>query len=233
MEQQQIKTDLLPKPLVFRVFLPPCYTERPETRYPVLYLFHGQFSNDDQWDRMGVDETAARLISSKALPPFLIVMPFDREFTTEADDSQFDEAIITDLVPHIDQTYRTLPGRSFRAIGGLSRGAGWALQIGMDADSLFGTIGLHSPAIFWDTTPGIPEWLDSAETGHILPRLYLDIGDHDTPEIVESATWFEGELTRRNIDHEFYLFPGYHDEKYWGAHLENYLRWYAALWTNP
>lgn len=228
-EQRQIVSSLLPKPLQFRVVLPPCYAEWRESHYPVLYLFHGQFSNDDQWDRLGVDETASRMIAAREIPPFLIVLPFDRERASEADESMYDEAIVEELIPFIEGNYRTLPDRAFRAIGGLSRGAGWALHIAMTNPQLFGTLGLHSPAIFWVDTPKIPKWLDGAET-QPLPRLYIDLGDHDSPEIVDSTMWFENHLAHRNLAHDFHLFPGYHNEPYWQAHVEVYLRWYAADW---
>ncbi len=228
-EKGQLASSLLPDPLLFRVFLPPCYTRQPHQNYPVLYLFHGQFSNDDQWERLGVDEVAARLVISGELPAFIIVMPFDRGIISEPDTDKFGDAVARDLVPYIDHTYRTLPDRAFRAVGGLSRGAGWALHLGLQSWQLFGAIGLHSPAIFWVDTPFIPRWLDAIPAGS-LPRISIDLGDRDAPEITASAQWFEDLLTQRNILHEWYLFHGYHEETYWQSHLEIYLRWYGADW---
>ena len=40
-------------PQEFRIYLPPCYEEKAEQRYPVLYLLHGQTFTDDQWVRLG------------------------------------------------------------------------------------------------------------------------------------------------------------------------------------
>ena len=56
MVKKSLPTGLLRYPLEYRVYLPPCYAEQTERRYPVLYLFHGQGFKDDQWDRIGVDE---------------------------------------------------------------------------------------------------------------------------------------------------------------------------------
>jgi hypothetical protein len=36
MVSSQMVTDLLPSPLIFRVYLPPCYRENPPVRYPLL-----------------------------------------------------------------------------------------------------------------------------------------------------------------------------------------------------
>ena len=66
---------MLPLPLSYRIYLPPCYDEMEDARYPVLYLIHGQNFNDDQWDRLGVDESADALIAAEEMSPLLIVMP--------------------------------------------------------------------------------------------------------------------------------------------------------------
>ena len=40
-------------PQEFLIYLPPCYDEKTDQRYPVLYLLHGQTYTDDQWIRLG------------------------------------------------------------------------------------------------------------------------------------------------------------------------------------
>ena len=228
MELGQLETSLLRQPLDFRVYLPPCYAQQPERRYPVLYLIHGQSYTDDQWDRLSADEIADRLIATSQAAPFLIVMPRDREWS-QADVDPFGQAVIEALIPHIDQAYRTLPEREQRAVGGLSRGASWAIHFGLKYWQLFGAFGAHSPPVFWSDVPQIKKWL-KAIPKEAMPRIFLDIGKNDRPEIMESAAWFEKLLTQRSIPHEWYLFGGYHEEAYWQAHLEQYLRWYTAEW---
>lgn len=220
-----LETDLLRYPLDVRVYVPPCYLEQPEYAYPVLYLIHGQSSTDDQWDRLGVDEHMDALIAARELPPFLVVMPRDREWT-QSNQDPFGKAFVEVLLPWVDANYRTRPERSYRAVGGLSRGAGWAVHFGLKYWDLFGAIGGHSLPVFWSDVPLVRDWL-SAIPPESMPRIYLDIGDQDRPEIMKSAIWFEGLLTQQGIVHEWYLFSGYHDEAYWSAHVGQYLRWYA------
>lgn len=219
---------MLRTPLLFRVYLPPCYDQEPERRYPVLYLFHGQSFNDDQWDRMGVDETADWLIAAGEIPPFIVVMPFER-YGGQPTDTYFSQAIVEVLLPYLDQIYRTIPDRSHRAVGGLSRGAGWAAHFGISQWKFFGALGAHSPAIFYSDAQRMRTWLDSTPA-ELRPRIYIDIGDRDRPEITESALWFEALLNQYEIPHEWHLFIGYHTEEYWQAHMEQYLRWYTAEW---
>lgn len=223
-------TPLLRQPLEYRVYLPPCYDQQPDRRYPVLYLIHGQSYTDDQWERLGAGKTADDLISNGNIPPFIIVMPRDRIWEQPTVD-QFGEAVVQALLPYIDQTYRTLASRKYRAIGGLSRGAGWAIHLGLSHWALFGAIGAHSLPVFWSDTAHIAAWLDTIPF-ELLPRIYIDIGDKDRPPILASAIWFEQLLTRKGIPHEWHLFSGYHEEAYWKAHVEQYLRWYSLEWQS-
>jgi enterochelin esterase-like enzyme len=218
----------LPNPLDYRIYLPPCYAEALDQHYPVLYLVHGQSFTDDQWDRLGVDETMDKMVASGEISPFIIVMPRDTNWGT-AEQDPFDEAVLQGLIPYIDTHYSTLDDRTHRAIGGLSRGAGWAANLGLKYPDLFGSVGLHSLAIFWSDVTYVKKWLDEIPP-EAMPRFYIDAGLNDRPEILESSRWFENLLTQRNIAHEWHLFAGYHDEIYWKLHLEQYLRWYAAEW---
>ncbi len=227
-EQNDLRSDLLPLPMEYRVYLPPCYDQFPERRYPILYLIHGQNFNDDQWDRLGVDEMADKLIAEGEISPLIIVMPRDRSWNQPTED-MFGQVVAEQLLPRIDQLYRTRVERGYRAIGGLSRGAGWALHLGLSRWESFGAIGLHSLPVFWTDLPDIKTWLDSIPHGS-LPRIYMDLGDRDRPQISKSAIWFEELLTEKRIPHEWHLYPGYHEEAYWEDHIEEYLLWYTQSW---
>lgn len=220
-----LESDRLRYPLDVRVYVPPCYDQEPETHYPVLYLIHGQSFTDDQWDRLGVDEHLDALVAAREVPPFLVIMPRDREWT-QSDQDPFGRVFIEELLPWVDENYRTLPERRYRAVGGLSRGAGWAVHFGLKYWELFGAIGGHSLPVFWSDVPHIKSWLSEIPL-EAMPRIYLDIGDQDRPEIMKSAVWFEELLTQQGIVHEWYLYAGYHDEAYWSTHVDQYLRWYA------
>ena len=227
-EQGDLRSELLPLPMEYRVYLPACYDQLPDNSYPVLYLIHGQNFNDDQWDRLGVDEMADELIAEGEISPFIIVMPRDRSWSQPRED-MFGQVVAERLIPWIDENYQTRAERDYRAIGGLSRGAGWALHLGLSRWESFGAIGLHSLPVFWTDLADIRTWLDSIPN-ESLPRIYLDLGDKDRPQISKSAIWFEELLTDRRIPHEWHLYPGYHEEAYWEDHMEEYLRWYTKNW---
>lgn len=220
----------LEQPLEFTVSLPPCYAHDPAQRYPVLYLIHGQSFTHDQWRRLGAESTAWKLIAAGELPPFILALPRDRSWAQPSQDA-FGRALVESLIPYVDSAYHTCTERACRAIGGLSRGAAWAVHLGVSQWQLFGAIGAHSLPVFWEDTPRLRRWLQEVPSG-ASPRIYLDIGEQDRPETLESARWFEALLTEEDFPHRWQLFPGFHEEDYWQAHVESYLRWYAEPWVN-
>lgn len=227
-EYDSLSDPRLPLPMEYAVYLPACYDEQLHRRYPVLYMVHGQNYNHDQWDRLGIDEAADDLIAAGEISPVIIVLPRDRSWAQPAEDA-FGAVLAEQLIPSIDHDYRTIPERRFRAIGGLSRGAGWAVHLGLSQWELFGAIGAHSLPVFWGDTNHIRSWL-AAIPAEQLPRIYLDIGEKDRPAILASAVWFADLLNDQTIPHEWHLFPGYHEEAYWTSHIDQYLRWYTQEW---
>lgn len=226
-ETLSLTTERLYFPLRFLVYLPPCYDPQGEQTYPTLYLFHGLFYDESQWVRIGVLDIASRLIANDEIPPFLIILPYDPS-GKEPDQYAFAEAITEEMVPYVDTHYRTCAQASCRAVGGLSRGGGWAIHLAFTRPDLFSAAGAHSPALFWSDTPHYDDWLVKIPPEN-LPRLWLDSGMEDplTPSIQQ----FEAFLNRSKVPHEWYLFQGGHEEAYWNAHVEQYLRWYAAPWV--
>lgn len=214
-------------PQDFIIYLPHCYDEMPDLRYPVLYLLHGQTYTDDQWIRIGAVDAADKLILSGEAASFIIVFPDDRYWNTVAG-SGFGDRLINNLIPYVDQHYRTLADRNHRALGGMSRGAGWTLHLGLTQWQLFGTLGLHSPAIFVDDRPFLKQLLTSVPPA-AWPRIFMDSGDNDRE--LGNNLEFEALLTKYRVPHEWHLYSGAHDEKYWSAHVEEYIRWYAKGWN--
>ena len=130
-------------PQAYFIYLPPCYDEKAEAGYPVLYLLHGQTYTADQWIRLGAVDALDKLMLSGETTSFIIVFPDDRYWNLPPG-AGFGSRLVDDLIPYIDSTYRTLSDRNHRAIGGMSRGAGWSLRLGLSRWDLFSVIGLHS-----------------------------------------------------------------------------------------
>ncbi len=216
-------------PQEFRIYLPPCYDEKTDQRYPVLYLLHGQTYTDDQWIRLGAVAATDRLILSGDSMPFIIVFPDDHYWNLPPGPT-FGQRLVDQLIPYIDANYRTLPDRKHRAIGGMSRGAGWALRLGLIRWDLFGSIGLHSLASFQKDASQVTDWLAEIPPS-ARPRVFMDLGDND-PELTMAAQ-VEAHFNDFGLPHEWHLYKGGHTEEYWSAHVEEYIQWYADGWNSP
>lgn len=124
----------------FNVLLPPDYdtSGRP---YPVLYLMHGGFQNQNDWIENSdiVSFTAGLPDSQQAI----VVMPFSPPFGWTVDWGDFaTETFDTDvLIPYVDATYRTVAKRSHRAIAGISYGGFGALHLATRHPDLFSVMG--------------------------------------------------------------------------------------------
>lgn len=226
-ERRQFDSSLIGKPVAVRVYLPPCYSGSSEKRYPVLILLHGQSFNEDQWERLGAAETADRLIVSGQVVPFIIAMPREEYYLLDNTESKFGQALADELVPWLDREYTTCTLRACRALGGISRGAAWAVRVGFIRWELFGTIGTHSLPPFRGDPNNLPRWLEKIPPDQ-RPRLWLDTGKRD--DYLPATQQFLDLLEKYDLTHEWHLNPGAHNEEYWSAHVDEYLRWYAADW---
>lgn len=216
----QLEADSLPRPLPYHVYLPPCY-EQTGLDYPTLYLLHGLGADYEQWISLGLPQTAGELMASATVHPYLIVLPWQRTGL------ELEPALVEQLLPHIGSRYRTRAGRDWRAIGGLSRGAGWAFRVGFRHPDRFGAVGLHSPALMGGDLFAADRWL-AAHPELQPPEVWIDIGDRDTllpaiPELLDR-------LDELDVEYRYRLGSGWHDAEYWSQNLDLYLRWYGDRW---
>ena len=223
----QIPSQLLGEPLLYRVYLPPCFSENPARPYPVLYLLHGQQQDATLWEQLGAMDLADQVALSDTSQPFIIVMPTERRFLVDLQDTKYDRAIAEELIPAIDAAFPTCTDRSCRAIGGISRGGAWAVRIGFSHPELIGYIGAHSPAVFGAELSRLPVLLNRADLSEI-PVVFIDTGRADNYR--ESAIKLESILTEYRVIHEWHLNEGQHEFKYWQEHIAEYIAWYSQNW---
>ena len=216
-------------PQAYFIYMPPCYDEKTDKRYPILYLLHGQTYTADQWIRIGAVNALDNLILSGETQPFIIVFPDDRYWNLPPG-AGFGQRLVEDLMPYIDSTYRTLPDRNHRAIGGMSRGAGWALRLGFTRWDLFSIVGLHSLAVFQKDASKIDNWIADIPLS-LRPNIFMDIGEDD--QELSMAISVEAQFTENGLSHEWHLYSGAHTEEYWSAHVKEYIEWYAGQWNSP
>lgn len=210
--------------LAVSIYTPPCYGEnQPDGGYPYLILLHGQTYTDQQWMDIGLPETMDRLITTGVIEPFVVVMPFE----SPAFYDTFNYAITRDLLPWLAENLAVCDQYACRAIGGISRGGGWALYGVFLEPGIFSSLGLHSTPGF-DNTPYYIRRAIQTMTDDQYPRIYMDIGAQD---YWYSYAWnVKAFFDENGIIHEWHENQGKHENAYWAGYLEEYLYWYAAGW---
>ena len=129
------------------VYTPACY-DADQRRYPVLYLQHGGGENEGGWiwcarAHMILDN----LIAEGRCEPMLVVMN-DCNVMREENGLQHARSVARmvgqECVPFIDQSFRTLADRRYRAAAGLSQGGLRTREIVFENPDLFSQMGIFS-----------------------------------------------------------------------------------------
>ncbi|MDT0688780.1 alpha/beta hydrolase-fold protein [Salegentibacter sp. F188] len=205
------------------VYTPPGYFENLEKRYPVLYLQHGSYEDETGWSSQGhANLILDNLIASGNAEPMIIVMdngyaykPEDLEEAGEnRPKSSFEEVLIKEVIPKIDNKFRTIPNRDNRAIAGLSMGASQTMSIimnNLDQFSYYG--GFSGTANF----PGNKEldaytflngaFSNAEEVEQKLNVLFLGLGTKEAEVFFNTVNAFRDMLEKQDIDYTYYSSP--------------------------
>lgn len=139
------------------VLLPADYDESKE--YPVLYILHGFWDNED-WmarDTVALSRILTNLQQDGEAEEMIVVLPYifcskDLPYCTGMDlenslaYDNFANDLTTDLMPFIEDNFSVAKGREHTAVTGFSMGGRESLFIGFTHPELFGYIGAVCPA---------------------------------------------------------------------------------------
>lgn len=185
------------------VYLPPGYAERPEERYPVLYMHAGQRAfapmrpGTESWN---IHLAADRLIGEGRMDPIIIVAvahvrpvtaneyyhfkgPAEEMERLGCSGLAYEDFIVRELKPYIDSRFRTKTGPEHTALLGSSAGGLSTYHIGFRHPDVFGKLIMMSPyfvkAGLDESKPGtlVEEKLFREFEGKPPLKLWLDIGD--------------------------------------------------------
>lgn len=133
----------------YNVLLPPGYSSS-DRRYPVLYWLHGIGGNESANAR-ALAPMVIEALAERVVPPMIVVFVNGGAATFYADSPDgsvpAETMFISELIPHIDATYRTVADRRNRAIEGMSMGGFGALAQAMKHVDLFGSVVAYAPAL--------------------------------------------------------------------------------------
>lgn len=221
-QQKKIESHEMGENFTFTVYFPPCYDGQYPGGYPVLYLFHGQNMDDTFWPSLGITIAADKAIRAGHVP-FIMVFPYEVHNWDPPYGSHFGDAVIKDLIPWVESHYPICKVRECQAIGGLSRGGGWAMHIALTNFEQFGSIGAHSFGYFSGDLYRVENLLKKYTTAD-FPRIYIDRGKDDY--LRGNIDIYEQNLTYTGVVHEYVIHPGMHEKAYWQSQVGTYLEWY-------
>lgn len=246
-EYSSIHSKALNTLIGYSVYLPADYSA--SQTYPVLYIMYGY--GGDQYSMfngfMSVNRTADHMIATGTMKPMILVVPdYKNSFAVNSTREQnpntgggtiglYEDYLIKELIPHIDQRFATDKTRAGRFIDGYSMGGFAALYLGFNYPELFSKIGAHSSAL-WDysssdlfigqrnwlyTTPELRAQRDPfllAQSKDLRTTdIYLDVGIHDSLYDVNQR--FYQHLLKQGVRVEWHTGSGGHDKNYWEANV--------------
>ena len=258
-----VPTASLPAPPKCLVLEPPSYARSPQRRYPVLLFLHDGYGDVRTLERRGVAADLAARMADGRLPEFLVVAPGARGswFSDSADGKRrWEEFLTGDLLRDVERRYRVVPGKSGRAITGISMGGFGAVKIAMKHPDLFGSVSSLSGALIpirisdlprygWVTRLTLkrvfgrhpdPRTLAANDVWDILEETrfasppftaHLRAGTEDFYGLDGVAAQFGSFLNEHGIPTDVVLEPGGHDWDYWRRGLLAIAEWHAKRFS--
>jgi enterochelin esterase-like enzyme len=233
------------------VYTPPGY-EKSTEKYPVLYLLHGGGGDENQWIVLGRScQIIDNLIAQGKTKPMIIVTPngnanqaaapgeapaAKQQVTNQAPNTNtttvtnlYEKSVVEDIIPFVDNSYRTLSTKENRAIAGLSMGGGQSFNIGFANTDKFSWLGMFSSGMFGGTSSAafdiekqIPGFLSNTSSyNKNLKLYYVSVGEQD-PRYVPTQTAVST-FKKSNLNVYYTSFPGAHEWSVWRLSLGDFL----------
>jgi enterochelin esterase-like enzyme len=205
------------------IYTPPGFSKK--EKYPVLYLLHGIGGDENEWLNGGHPEVILdNLYAEGKLEPMIVVMPNGRAMKDDSPGENifapdkvaafttFEQDLLNDLIPFIENEFPVMADREHRAIAGLSMGGGQSLNFGLGNLDVFSYVGGFSSAP--NTRP--PEELvpDPEKAKEMLNVLWISCGDQDNLSRISAGV--HEYLDNQNVPHMYKVVPGGgHDFHVW------------------
>jgi len=220
------------------VYTPPNY-DATSTKYPVLYLLHGNGEDQSGWVRNGrANIILDNLIAEHKVKPMIVVMPqghalqgasVDPIIRLQGETSMFSPRFSADLtedvIPLVEKQFRTIPDADHRAIAGLSMGGAQSLEIGLTHLDLFHYVLGFSAAIggpFLDIDQELQGFYANPEVANKNLRLLaVYCGKQDF--VLSGNRAFVQALQQRGIKHSYTQTEGAHVWSVWRNNLTDAL----------
>ena len=204
------------------VYTPPEYENESDTKYPVLYLLHGVGESETGWIWHGkMNFIMDNLIASGQCNKMIVVMccgyAFEKGKQAVFYPGDFDRELVTDVIPMIDRTYRTIRKQKARAVAGLSLGSAQASLSFANHPDVFSSLGVFSGAKIAELKHVVSK--NASNYKYIL--LTCGIGE---VMLRTALPEYKKELESMGILCQTAEFTGYHEWHVWRKSLAEYVK---------
>ena len=224
------------------VYTPPGY-EQGKVKYPVMYLLHGGGGDEDGWINRGrANYILDNLIAAKQAVPMIVVItngnpdavaaPLDRPLKSAKEvpgiggmaSLRFEQALVNDVVPYIEKSYRVIADADHRALTGFSMGGYQTQNITNANPGMFNYIGVMSMGLFSsyrNANPGYDKEKHMAQLKALIaskPKFYwIGIGKQDF--LFETVTNLRSLYDEVGLKYTYRESEGSHTWKEWRLYL--------------
>lgn len=239
-----LKSEVLKVTRQYSVYLPKSFTTNPEKKYPVLYLLHGVYDNNNGWVQRGhLQDVANKLIEAGEATEMVIIVPDAGRVWNgyfDMDGWSYETFFFTEFLPYIEKTYRIIGDKQHRAIAGLSMGGGGSTVYAQKHPEMFSSVYAMSALMTLPEVGAIqsPDPKFQALNKTVIAnnsikfvanadeavkeklrgiRWFVDCGDDDFILDVDIA--FYQEMRKANIPCQLRIRDGAHDWEYWHSSL--------------
>ncbi len=203
---------------IIQVYTPPSYGSTLVDSFPVVVFNDGEA----YIYRCFANNIIDYLISKKRIQPIIgvFVHPKSRwEEFAGRDVDNYSAFIINELMPYIDNHYRTIQDPGSRAVIGLSISGLFSTRISFYNPETFSICGAQSPA-YWANDKEVVNYIINQPKRDI--RFYIDWGTHELP-IKANALPFKDYLIALGYDVQWNEWHEGHQVTNFRAHLDNAL----------
>jgi len=218
----------------YNILLPANYDS--SKKYPVLYLLHGFFENENRMITQGngqmyTQQIIGNAIASGEAKDMIIVVPFVFTSATMNDATGFADQgsnegydnfvddIVDSLMPHIESKYSVATGRENTAVTGFSMGGRESLQIGMKHGDKFGYVGAICPA---PGASGSWKWSNPDDQPYLL---MITGGTQDDVVGLNTPEGYHNNFKNNNVPHVWHVVNnGHHGDDSIHSHIYCFVR---------
>jgi enterochelin esterase family protein len=216
------------------IYTPPGY-DSSSTKYPVLYLLHGNGEAQNGWVMNGrANIILDNLIADGKAQPMVVVMPQGHalqgagvgplvRISGESGmfSPRFPKDLLNEVIPMIERKYRVIADADHRAIAGLSMGGGQALSIGLAHPDLFHYVLGFSAAVGGNFLPMDevlqPVLTDPAAANAKFRLIWISVGRQDF--LFAADQQFAKSLTEKGVKNVYRETEGAHVWSVWRKNL--------------